>query len=147
MRPGQRHLYRVSSVLPATGSSLHPAVCLTCTVATTTTSDDIQGERRIGASGRQNGSTGGRSELHDRYETVAQTSGDREHRPTKDHRKDRSRGRNASSKFPTQYHLPARRSSRLAREELSYLVASHRRASLLCTLLVSIVFSVATSLW
>lgn len=30
MRPGQRHLYRVSSLLPEVGSSLHPPFCLSC---------------------------------------------------------------------------------------------------------------------
>ncbi|XP_076651634.1 dipeptidyl peptidase 10 isoform X1 [Halictus rubicundus] len=34
MRPGQRHLYYVSSLLPNVGSSLHPAVCITCTDVT-----------------------------------------------------------------------------------------------------------------
>ncbi|XP_057333646.1 dipeptidyl aminopeptidase-like protein 6 [Microplitis mediator] len=32
-RPGQRHLYRVSSVLPEVGSSLYPAFCITCPVS------------------------------------------------------------------------------------------------------------------
>ncbi|KAK0157917.1 hypothetical protein PV328_011602 [Microctonus aethiopoides] len=30
LRPGQRHLYRVSSLLPEVGSSLHPPFCLSC---------------------------------------------------------------------------------------------------------------------
>ncbi|XP_043277514.1 inactive dipeptidyl peptidase 10 isoform X2 [Venturia canescens] len=33
LRPGQRHLYRVSSILPEIGRSLHPAVCITCSKA------------------------------------------------------------------------------------------------------------------
>ncbi|CAG5083318.1 Similar to DPP10: Inactive dipeptidyl peptidase 10 (Homo sapiens) [Cotesia congregata] len=32
-RPGQRHLYKVSSVLPEVGSSLYPAFCITCPVS------------------------------------------------------------------------------------------------------------------
>lgn len=32
MKPAQRHLYRVSSVIPVTGTSLLPAKCITCVV-------------------------------------------------------------------------------------------------------------------
>ena len=32
-RPSQRHLYRVSSVIPQVGSSLHSAMCLSCSSA------------------------------------------------------------------------------------------------------------------
>ncbi|KAF7993846.1 hypothetical protein HCN44_011115 [Aphidius gifuensis] len=32
MKPAQRHLYRVSSVIPVTGTSLLPATCITCVV-------------------------------------------------------------------------------------------------------------------
>ncbi|KAG8038791.1 hypothetical protein G9C98_000346 [Cotesia typhae] len=34
-RPGQRHLYKVSSVLPEVGSSLYPAFCITCPASMT----------------------------------------------------------------------------------------------------------------
>ncbi|XP_017888921.1 inactive dipeptidyl peptidase 10 isoform X3 [Ceratina calcarata] len=48
MRPGQRHLYYVSSLLPHVGSSLHPAVCVTCT---TETSDKVPKEHRTSPTG------------------------------------------------------------------------------------------------
>ncbi|XP_063983227.1 uncharacterized protein LOC135165658 [Diachasmimorpha longicaudata] len=44
-KPGQRHLYRVSSILPEVGSALHPAVCITCAapvIPVNQTSPDIE---------------------------------------------------------------------------------------------------------
>lgn len=32
MKPSQRHLYRVSSIIPETGTSLLPATCITCVI-------------------------------------------------------------------------------------------------------------------
>jgi len=67
MRPGQRHLYRVSSIVPRLGSTLRPATCLTCNISSGITSDD-RSERRISSSNRKN-SLINQNEWHDRYET------------------------------------------------------------------------------
>lgn len=151
MRPGQRHLYRVNSVLPAeTGTPLRPAVCLTCTIAT---ASDNGGERRIGIPARQNGPAGGRNEWHDRYETAAAHTGagndgndGREHRQAKDPaRRDRSRGRNTSSEYsPT---LVSRFSPEKRRSvPIASLSASRRRRSL-AHAMVLFLFSIALSLY
>lgn len=97
MKPGQRHLYRINATIPHTGSPLHPAVCLTCTVSTGTTSDD-EGEHRTSSSNRQNGN---RNEWHDHYETQTDRIENKEqHRPAKEsHRKDKSKNKNVSSEF------------------------------------------------
>ncbi|XP_012217844.1 inactive dipeptidyl peptidase 10 isoform X2 [Linepithema humile] len=104
MRPGQRHLYRVNSTIPhTTGSPLHPAVCLTCTVSSGMTSDD-EGEHRTSSSNRQNGMTN-RNEWHDHYETQTDRIDNKEHRKETP-RKDKSKSKNVSrsGEPPCQYH-------------------------------------------
>ncbi|CAK9813213.1 Inactive dipeptidyl peptidase 10 [Anthophora plagiata] len=63
MRPGQRHLYYVSSLLPHVGSSLHPAVCITCTE----TADGFRNEHRTTLSGHHS-AWSDNSYIHDHYE-------------------------------------------------------------------------------
>ncbi|XP_076160555.1 dipeptidyl peptidase 10 isoform X2 [Ptiloglossa arizonensis] len=63
MRPGQRHLYYVSSILPHVGSSLYPAVCITCTE----TSEGSRNDHRTALS-RHHNARSGNNYIHDHYE-------------------------------------------------------------------------------
>lgn len=91
MRPGQRHLYRVSSILPHMGSPLRPAVCLTCTISSDMTNND---EHRTGSLNWQNGLTN-RNEWHDHYEIHTDN---KEHRQAKDtSKKNKLKNRNVLS--------------------------------------------------
>ncbi|XP_011685128.1 PREDICTED: uncharacterized protein LOC105448319 [Wasmannia auropunctata] len=105
MRPGQRHLYRVSSTLPPTGSPLRPAICLTCTISSDTTNDE--GEHRTSSSNWQNGLPI-RNEWHDdHYEIHIDNINNKEHRQAKDiSKKDKLKNRNVlkSGDPPCQYH-------------------------------------------
>lgn len=93
MRPGQRHLYRVSSTLPRTGSPLRPAICLTCTISSDMTNDDESGHR-TSSSNWQNGLTN-RNEWH---EIPTDNINSKEHRQAKDiSKKDKLKKRNALS--------------------------------------------------
>lgn len=87
MRPGQRHLYRISSTLPRLGSPLKPPMCLTCTILSDMTSDDENGHR-ISSVNWQNGLIN-RNEWHE-------TDNNKEHHQSKD-KKDKSKNRNVSS--------------------------------------------------
>ncbi|XP_034933763.1 inactive dipeptidyl peptidase 10 [Chelonus insularis] len=54
LKPAQRHLYRVSSVLPEIGSSLHPAFCITCVASTPENHSSLietESEFQLGLSG------------------------------------------------------------------------------------------------
>lgn len=84
MRPGQRHLYRISSTLPRLGSPLRPPMCLTCTISSDMTSDDENGHRISSFNGLIN-----RNEWHE-------TDNNKEHHQAKD-KKDKSKNRNVSS--------------------------------------------------
>ncbi|KAL0116963.1 hypothetical protein PUN28_010084 [Cardiocondyla obscurior] len=101
-RPGQRHLYRVSSTLPQMGSSLHPAVCLTCTVSSDMTNND-ENEHRTSSSSWQGGLIN-RNEWHDQHEIHIDN---KEHRPAKEvSKKDRLKNKNVlkTGDPPCQYH-------------------------------------------
>ncbi|EFN79886.1 putative dipeptidyl aminopeptidase C2E11.08 isoform X2 [Harpegnathos saltator] len=103
MRPGQRHLYRVSSTLPRMGSPLHPPVCLTCTISPPGVAGDDENGHWIGSPNRQNGPTA-RSDWQDDYETQTDSTDNKEHRqPSK---KDKSKSKNISKdgEPPCQYH-------------------------------------------
>ncbi|XP_036146942.1 dipeptidyl aminopeptidase-like protein 6 isoform X3 [Monomorium pharaonis] len=105
MRPGQRHLYRVSSTLPQTGSPLRPAICLTCTISSDMTNSD-ESEYRTSSSNWQTGLTN-RNEWHDHYKISTDNINSKEHRQAKDiTKKDKLKKRNAlkSGDPPCQYH-------------------------------------------
>lgn len=96
MRPGQRHLYRVSSSLPNTGTSLHPAVCLTCATSSGVAMTD---ERwGIGSSSSKNNPIN-RNEWHDHYESSVDDVDHKEHRQEKqkDKKDGKSKSKNISS--------------------------------------------------
>lgn len=94
MRPGQRHLYRVSSILPNMGSPLYPAVCLTCT----TSSGIAMTDEHRGIGGSSKNSLINRNEWQDHYESPIDDIDHKEHRQTKD-KKDKSKSKNISSEF------------------------------------------------
>ncbi|KAG7188926.1 hypothetical protein KM043_008527 [Ampulex compressa] len=103
-RPGQRHLYRVSSVLPRVGFSLHPAVCITCTVF------GANGEEEDGhrvPSSRHGGWTDG-NYLHDQYEaqTEATDGADQQQAQEKPSKKQKSKAKapTKTTELPCQYH-------------------------------------------
>ncbi|XP_020280777.1 inactive dipeptidyl peptidase 10 isoform X2 [Pseudomyrmex gracilis] len=104
MRPGQRHLYRVSSILPNMGSSLYPAVCLTCPL--TSAAIAMTDEHR-GVGGSSKNSMINRNEWHDHYESPMDNIDHKEHRDekqTKD-KKDKSKNKNRENvEPPCQYH-------------------------------------------
>ncbi|XP_071574848.1 inactive dipeptidyl peptidase 10 isoform X2 [Temnothorax nylanderi] len=94
MRPGQRHLYCVSSALPRMGSPLRPAICLTCTISSDMTNAD-ENEYRTSSSNWQNGLTN-RNEWHDHHEIHTDS---KEHRQAKDiSKKDKLKKRNVLRK-------------------------------------------------
>nr|XP_033186766.1 dipeptidyl aminopeptidase-like protein 6 isoform X3 [Bombus vancouverensis nearcticus] len=72
MRPGQRHLYYVSSLLPHVGSSLHPAVCVTCTA----TSEGNRNKHRTASSGHHS-AWSDNNYIHDHYETQTESIQDK----------------------------------------------------------------------
>lgn len=101
MKPGQRHLYRVSSIFPRTGSPLHPPVCLTCSIVSSSkTGTDENGYRTSRSSSiRQNGLIN-RNEWHDHYETQTDNIDNKEHHQAKDIvKKDKLKSRNISSEY------------------------------------------------
>ncbi|EZA53922.1 inactive dipeptidyl peptidase 10 isoform X2 [Ooceraea biroi] len=106
MRPGQRHLYRVSSIVLRIGSPLRPATCLTCNISSGITSDD-RGERRISSSKPSRGLIS-QSEWHDRYETQTDRSDNEQRHQAREtfSRKDKSKDEDASkhAEPPCQYH-------------------------------------------
>ncbi|KOX79483.1 Inactive dipeptidyl peptidase 10 [Melipona quadrifasciata] len=73
MRPGQRHLYYVSSLLPHVGSSLHPAVCVTCTE----TSEGNRNKHRTASSGHHS-AWSDNNYIHDHYETQTENIQDKD---------------------------------------------------------------------
>lgn len=93
-RPGQRHLYRVSSVVPEAGLSLVPAICLTCTTSSVMGSDNENGHW-IASPNRQNDPVTTRNEWHEDDEIQIDNTDNKEHRqPSK---KDKSKNKNISS--------------------------------------------------
>lgn len=97
MKPGQRHLYRVSSTLPHIGSPLHPAVCLTCTISSDMIKDGKN--EHLSSSNWQNSLS--RNEWHDHYEIH---TNNKEHRQTKDiSKKDKLKNRNVLSECQLTY--------------------------------------------
>ncbi|CAD1480538.1 unnamed protein product, partial [Heterotrigona itama] len=73
MRPGQRHLYYVSSLLPHVGSSLHPAVCVTCTE----TSEGNRNKHRT-VSSSHHSAWSDNNYIHDHYETQTESIQDKD---------------------------------------------------------------------
>lgn len=73
MRPGQRHLYYVSSLLPHVGSSLHPAVCVTCTE----TSEGNRNKHKTVSSGHHS-AWSDNNYIHDHYETQTESIQDKD---------------------------------------------------------------------
>ncbi|KZC11531.1 Seprase, partial [Dufourea novaeangliae] len=69
MRPGQRHLYYVSSLLPHIGSALHPAVCITCTEASDGNLNDYQT-----VLSRHHSTSSDNNYIHDHYETHTEST-------------------------------------------------------------------------
>ncbi|KAH0950071.1 hypothetical protein HN011_006753 [Eciton burchellii] len=106
VRPGQRHLYRVSSIVPRLGSTLRPATCLTCNISSDITSDD-RSEHRISSSNRKN-SLINQNEWHDRYETQTDHNNNEQHHQAREtfSKKDKSKDDNISKHVepPCQYH-------------------------------------------
>lgn len=99
MRPGQRHLYRVSSTLPHTGSPLHPAICLTCTVSPDMTNNDESEHRTSSSNTRQNDQTNLNELHHDHYESQTDNTDNKENRQAKDISKKKSKNKNILSEF------------------------------------------------
>ncbi|GAB1868634.1 Dipeptidyl peptidase 4 [Camponotus japonicus] len=106
MRPGQRHLYRVSSTLPRTGSPLHPAICLTCTVSSDMTNNDESEHRTSSSNTRQNDQTNLNEWHHDHYESQTDNTDNKENRQAKDTSKKKSKNKNILKNVepPCQYH-------------------------------------------
>ncbi|XP_050457297.1 inactive dipeptidyl peptidase 10 isoform X1 [Cataglyphis hispanica] len=102
MRPGQRHLYRVSSIVPRSGSPLHPAICLTCTVSSDMTNDESE-HRTSSSNARQNP-----NEWHqDHYESQTDNIDNKENRQAKDtSKRNKSKNKNIlkNGDPPCQYH-------------------------------------------
>ncbi|XP_024943721.1 prolyl endopeptidase FAP [Cephus cinctus] len=75
LHPGQRHLYRVSSLLPHVGSPLHAPVCLTCTSSSKIESHYVlaDGQNKVHASGSRYNSWTDRSDWSDQYEAQVET--------------------------------------------------------------------------
>jgi len=99
MRPGQRHLYRVSSTLPRTGSPLHPAICLTCTVSSDMTNNDESEHRTSSSNTRQNDQTNLNEWHHDHYESQTDNTDNKENHQAKDTSKKKSKNKNILSEF------------------------------------------------
>lgn len=92
MKPGQRHLYYVSSLLPHVGSSLHPAVCITCTETT----EVYQNQHRTLSSGHYS-SWPENSYIHDHYETQTESAQNADQGQPKE---------NATKKQKSKVHVP-----------------------------------------
>lgn len=99
MRPGQRHLYRVSSLLPQVGSSLHPAICITCNAQSTKINND-QSNYHTTFSDRRNGWMG--TDWHEDYDVQTESPEDKEQRRGKEKaKKQKSKASHASSEYTT----------------------------------------------
>ncbi|XP_076628589.1 dipeptidyl peptidase 10 isoform X1 [Colletes latitarsis] len=79
IRPSQRHLYYVKSVLPHVGSSLHPAVCITCTE---TPEGGRNNHRTTGS--RYHSSWSGNNYIHDHYEVQTDSTSNAEQQEPKE---------------------------------------------------------------
>ncbi|XP_043666745.1 inactive dipeptidyl peptidase 10 isoform X1 [Vespula pensylvanica] len=104
MRPGQRHLYRVSSLLPQVGSSLHPAICITCNAQSTKINND-QSSYHTTFSDRRNGWMG--TDWHEDYDVQTESPEDKEQRRAKEKaKKQKSKASHTSNSEepPCQYH-------------------------------------------
>ncbi|XP_012285991.1 prolyl endopeptidase FAP isoform X2 [Orussus abietinus] len=119
-KPGQRHLYRVSSILPHVGSSLHEAVCITCTVPATKPeahymSSDGQVPAHTGSTNRYS-TWADKTDWSEQYE-AQDTSKKEQQRVSSPRKKDKGKTR-VSSKAPEpcQYH------SAVFSSELEYFV-------------------------
>ncbi|XP_076766360.1 dipeptidyl peptidase 10 isoform X1 [Xylocopa sonorina] len=103
MRPGQRHLYYVSSLLPHVGSSLHPAVCITCTE----TLEANRNKHRT-ASSVHHSTWSDSNYIHDHYETQAENAQNTEQSHPKENVTKRQKSKvYVPPKFtdqPCQYH-------------------------------------------
>ncbi|XP_076391296.1 dipeptidyl peptidase 10 isoform X3 [Megachile rotundata] len=103
MKPGQRHLYYVSSLLPHVGSSLHPAVCITCTETT----ERNQNQHRTLSSGHHS-SWAENSYIHDHYETQTENTQNADQGQPKENVTKKQKSKvHAPPKFtdlPCQYH-------------------------------------------
>ncbi|XP_053979176.1 inactive dipeptidyl peptidase 10 isoform X1 [Hylaeus volcanicus] len=103
MRPGQRHLYYVKSELPHVGSSLHPAVCMTCT-------EILDGSRNNHRKtlARHNSAWSVNNYIHDHYEMQTDTTPSAEQKPPKEKVTKKQKLKvHAPPKFteePCQYH-------------------------------------------
>ncbi|CAL1688983.1 unnamed protein product [Lasius platythorax] len=107
MRPGQRHLYRVSSTLPHTGTPLHPAICLTCTVSSDMMNNDESEHRTSSSNAHQNGQTNPNEWHQDHYESQTDNNDNKENRQAKDtSKKKKSKNKNIPKNGdpPCQYH-------------------------------------------
>ncbi|XP_011268255.1 venom dipeptidyl peptidase 4 isoform X2 [Camponotus floridanus] len=106
MRPGQRHLYRVSATLPRIGSPLYPAICLTCTVSSDMTNNDESEHRTSSSNTRQNDQTNLNELHHDHYESQTDNTDNKENRQAKDTSKKKSKNKNILKNVepPCQYH-------------------------------------------
>lgn len=99
MRPGQRHLYRVSSTLPHEGTPLPPAICLTCTVSSDVNNDENE-HRTSSSNAHQNGQTNPNEWHQDHYESQTDNIDNKENRQAKDtSKKNKSKNKNISSEF------------------------------------------------
>lgn len=135
MRPGQRHLYRVSSTLPRTGTPLHPAVCLTCTISSGMTNDEESGHR-ISFASRQDDLIN-RNEWHDHDETQTDSTDDKEHHLAKDSsRKDKSKSKNISSEFQLSSTIFSLISSYSIGQFI--IIALRQRSAVLCNVIANI---------
>ncbi|KAL2733680.1 inactive dipeptidyl peptidase 10-like isoform X1 [Vespula squamosa] len=104
MRPGQRHLYRVSSLLPQVGSSLHPAICITCNAQSMKINND-QSSYHTTFSDRRNGWMG--TDWHEDYDVQTESPEDKEQRRAKEKaKKQKSKASHISNSEepPCQYH-------------------------------------------
>ncbi|XP_066603437.1 inactive dipeptidyl peptidase 10 isoform X2 [Prorops nasuta] len=98
-RPSQRHLYRVSSVLPEVGTSLYPPVCITCS-AVPKLNDGSFVENESHATSKH-GEWAEKTDWHEPEEVKTETESPE--RPRK--RKDRRKKSNAKvGEPPCQYH-------------------------------------------
>ncbi|KAI4494363.1 hypothetical protein M0802_009046 [Mischocyttarus mexicanus] len=103
MRPGQRHLYRVSSLIPQDASS-HPAICITCNAQSTKINND-QSSYHTTFSDRRNGWM--ENNLHEEYDVQTESPEDKEQRRAKEKaKKQKSKASQASNleEPPCQYH-------------------------------------------
>ncbi|XP_015186245.1 PREDICTED: inactive dipeptidyl peptidase 10 isoform X2 [Polistes dominula] len=103
MRPGQRHLYRISSLIPQ-DISPHPAICITCNAQFTKINNN-QSSYHTTFSDRRNGWMG--NNLHEEYDVQTESPEDKEQRRAKEKaKKQKSKASHASNleEPPCQYH-------------------------------------------